>query len=59
MLLDLVKDFRQKADMLERDAETGIDPIGNTRIKVNASVYKEVADRPENVLRKVSRADEV
>ena len=57
-LLDLVKEFREKGDTLEKDAEQDIDPIGKSKIKLKASIYKEVAEKLEKVLRKATRADE-
>ena len=57
-LLDLVKEFREKGDTLEKDAEQDMDPIGKAKIKLKASIYKEVAEKLEKVLRKATRADE-
>jgi hypothetical protein len=56
VLLDLVKEFREKGDTLGKSAEEVIDE--KAELKSKASVYKEVAERLEKVLRKLSVVDE-
>jgi len=58
ILLELVKEFREKGDTLDKEAEGDIDPIGKTKIKSKANIYKEVAEKLEKVLKKITRVEE-
>ena len=52
-LLDVVKELRERGDMLEKTVgeETRVEE--QNRIKSNAKIYREIADKLENLLQKL------
>ena len=52
-LLDVVKELRERGDILEKTVgeETSVEE--QNRIKSNAKIYREIADKLENLLQKL------
>ena len=52
-LLDVVKELRERGDILEKTVgeETRVEE--QNRIKSNAKIYREIADKLENLLQKI------
>ena len=53
-LLDVVKELRERGDILEKtvgEEETSVEE--QNRIKSNAKIYREIADKLENLLQKI------
>jgi len=52
-LLDVVKELRERGDILEKTVgeETRVEE--QNRIKSNAKIYREIADKLENLLQKL------
>jgi hypothetical protein len=53
-LLDVVKELRERGDILEKtvgEEETSVEE--QNRIKSNAKIYRDIADKLENLLQKV------
>ena len=53
-LLDVVKELRERADILEKNLAEETTVEEKNRIKSNAKIYRDIAEKLENLLQKLT-----